>query len=165
MTAFALHSNAPAEPVIGRFVARGLHDEHNGTACAVIEGIDGRTHHLRFSSLDVTGDAKRGAIVETRLYDDDKGRKRLSLAVRSDLTIEAQIKARGATWLDRQLLAHDPVIANAGFGEEVQAAMKARTDRLIADGMARRQGQHIEFTRDLLANLRQREIKNAEPNP
>jgi len=158
VTGFALHTNAPAEPVIGRLVARGLHDELKGTAYAVIEGIDGRTHHVRFSGLDVTGDAKSGAIVETRLYDDDKGRKRLSLAVRSDLTIEAQIKARGVTWLDRQLLASDPVIAHAGFGEEVRAAMKARTKQLIEDGMAQRQGQRVQFARDLLATLRQREL-------
>ena len=36
-----------------------------------------------------------------------KARKRLSLATRSDLSIEAQVTAPGATWLDRQLLARD----------------------------------------------------------
>jgi type IV secretory pathway VirD2 relaxase len=38
---FALHGGAPAEPILGRFVERGLHDELKGTAYAVIEGIDG----------------------------------------------------------------------------------------------------------------------------
>jgi type IV secretory pathway VirD2 relaxase len=158
VAAFALHADAPAESVIGRLVARGLHDELQGTAYAVIDGIDGRAHHLRFSHLEMTGDAKEGAIVETRHYDDEKGRKRLALAVRSDLTIEAQIKARGATWLDRQLLARDPAIANTGFGGEVQAAMNARIDRLSEDGLARRQGQRTLFARDLLTTLRQREL-------
>ena len=102
---FALHGDQPAEPVLGRLVDRGLHDELKGTAYAIIDGVDGRTHHLVFSDLEMTGDAKPGAIVESRAYDDAAGRKRLSLATRSDLAIEAQISAAGATWLDRQLLA------------------------------------------------------------
>ena len=105
---FAIHGDAPAEPVLGRLVERGLHDELKGSAYAIVEGVDGRTHHLRFSDLEMTGDARPGAIVETRAYEDANGRKRLSLATRSDLTIEAQITAPGATWIDRQLLARDP---------------------------------------------------------
>src|SRR5258707_257539 len=83
-------SGAPTEPIVGRFAARGLHDELNGAAYAVIEGTDGRTHHLRFANLDMTGDARTGAVVETRAFEDDKGHKRLSLTVRSDLSVEAQ---------------------------------------------------------------------------
>ena len=53
-------------PVLGRLVARGLHDELKGSAYAIVEGVDGRTHHLRFSDLEMTGDAtarrhRRGA--------------------------------------------------------------------------------------------------------
>jgi type IV secretory pathway VirD2 relaxase len=158
ITGFALHGDAPADPVLGRLAARGLHDELNGLAYAVIEGIDGRTHHLRFSDLEMTGDAPPGAIVETRAYDDAKGRKRLALAVRSDLTVEAQATAPGATWIDRQLLARDPAIGNAGFGADVHAAMAARVDHLAAEGLARRQGQRVIFARDLLATLRRREL-------
>jgi Protein of unknown function (DUF3363) len=104
---FALHGDRPGEPVLGRLVERGLHDELKGTAYAIIEGVDGRTHHLVFPDLEMTGDARPGAIVETRSYDDAAGRKRLSLATRCDLTIETQIAAPGATWLDRQLLAKE----------------------------------------------------------
>jgi type IV secretory pathway VirD2 relaxase len=57
---FALHGNQATEQVQGRLVARGLHDELKGTAYAVIEGVDGRTHHLIFSDLEVTGDAMLG---------------------------------------------------------------------------------------------------------
>ncbi len=158
VTSFALHSGAPAEPVLGRLVARGLHDELNGMAYAVIEGIDGRTHHLRFPDIDMTGDAPPGAIVETRVYDDEKGRKRLSLAVRCDLAIEAQVTTPGATWIDRQLVRSDPPISHGGFGAEVRAAMVARTNHLVEEGLAHRQGQRVIFVRDLLATLRQREL-------
>jgi type IV secretory pathway VirD2 relaxase len=161
VSGFALHPGAPAEPIVGRLARRGLHDELNGTAYAVIEGVDGRTHHLRFSDLEMTGDAVPGAVVETRAYEDDKGRKRLALAIRSDLTIEAQVTAPGATWIDRQLLTRDPPIANAGFGADVRAAMSARTDHLVEEGLARRQGQRVLFARDLLATLRRREIDEA----
>ena len=122
-TGFALHGDQAADPVQGRLVARGLHDELRGTAYAVIDGVDGRTHHLIFSDLDVTGDAKPGAVVEMRSYEDGQGRKRSSLATRSDLTIETQVTAPGATWIDRQLLAKEVALSGNGFGAEVRQAM------------------------------------------
>jgi type IV secretory pathway VirD2 relaxase len=161
VSGFALHGDQPGDPVLGRLVARGLHDELNGSAYAVIEGVDGRTHHLRFADLELTGDAQPGAIVEARTYDDAQGRKRLSLATRSDLTLKAQVSADGATWLDRHLLAREPVATGGGFGTEVRAAMEQRIDHLAAEGLARRQGQRAVFSRDLLNTLRQRDLKAA----
>jgi type IV secretory pathway VirD2 relaxase len=155
---FALHNAPPETPVIGRLAARGLHDELAGTGYAVIEGIDGRSHHLRFSSLEMTGDAALGAIVESRAYTDDKGKVRQALAVRSDLGLEAQITASGATWLDRQLLTPDPRLANSNFGTEVREAMDTRREHLIEQGLAQRHGQRVIYARNLLATLRQREL-------
>src|SRR5579863_352159 len=106
-----------------------------------LAGIDGRTHHLNFSDLEMTGDAPAGAIVEARAYDDANGRRRLSLATRSDLSVEAQTTASGATWLDRRLLAKDPPLSSGGFGAEVRDAMEARIDHLAREGLARRQGR------------------------
>ena len=158
---FALHGDQPAEPVLGRLVERGLHDELKGTAYAVVNGVDGRTHHLVFSDLEVTGDAKPEAIVESRAYDDANGRKRLSLATRSDLAIEAQISAAGATWLDRQLLANEFAVGSGGFGAELRQAMDRRIDHLIEQDLARQQGQRVIFARDLLNTLRRRELDEA----
>jgi hypothetical protein len=67
-----------------------VHDELMGSAVAIVEGVDGRTHHLRFSDVEMIGDA----IVEARVYEAPVGRKRLSLVARSDLTVEAQIMER-----------------------------------------------------------------------
>ena len=158
---FALHGDQPAEPVLGRLIERGLHDELKGTAYAVINGVDGRTHHLVFSDLEMTGDAKPGAIVESRAYDDAAGRKRLSLATRSDLPIEAQISAAGATWLDRRLLAKESALSGGGFGAKVREAMARRIDHLVEQDLARRQGQRVIFARDLLNTLRRRELDEA----
>jgi type IV secretory pathway VirD2 relaxase len=154
---FALHGETVQDPVVGRLVARGLHDELKGSAYAIVEGVDGRTHHLRFSDLELTGDASPGAIVEVRAYEDANGRARLSLATRSDLTIEAQTVAPGATWLDRQLLAKGPAIGS-GFGAEVRDAMDARVDHLVDQSLAQRQGGRVLFARDLLTTLRRREL-------
>jgi type IV secretory pathway VirD2 relaxase len=158
---FALHGDQPAEPVLGRLVELGLHDELKGTAYAVIDGVDGHTHHLVFSDLEMTGDAKPGAIVESRAYDDATGRKRLSLATRSDLAIEAQISAAGATWLDRRLLAKESALSSDGFGAELRQAMDRRIDHLVEQDLARRQGQRVIFAPDLLNTLRRRELDEA----
>ncbi|QYU70875.1 DUF3363 domain-containing protein [Leptolyngbya sp. 15MV] len=145
--------------VVGRLVARGLDDELKGTAFAIVDGVDGRAHHLRFRGVEATSDAAPGAIVELRHFTDSKGRERSALAVRSDLPIEAQVTATGATWLDRRLVDVTPsILAGDGFGGEVRAALAARTDHLVSEGIARRQCQRVVFARDLLENLRQREV-------
>lgn len=158
VTAFALHRDGNADQVLGRLVARGLHDELKGSAYAIVEGVDGRTHHLQFSDLEMTGDALPGAIVEARSYEDAGGRQRLSLATRSDLSVEEQTTAPGATWLDRQLLAREPGTSGNAFGAEVREAMERRVDHLVEEGLARRQGQRVVFARDLLNTLRRQEL-------
>ena len=161
LTGFALHGDQAADPVQGRLVARGLHDELRGTAYAVIDGVDGSTHHIIFSDLEVTGDAKPGAVVEMRTYEDGQGRRRSSLATRSDLTIETQVTAPGATWIDRQLLAKEATLSGSGFGAEVREAMDRRVEHLAGEGLARRQGQRVIFARDLLNTLRKRDLSAA----
>jgi type IV secretory pathway VirD2 relaxase len=161
LTGFSLHGDQTADPVQGRLLARGLHDELRGTAYVVIEGVDGRTHHLIFSDLEVAGDAKPGAVVEMRAYEDGQGRRRSSLATRSDLTIEAQVTAPGATWIDRQLLAKEAALSGSGFGAEVREAMDRRIEHLAGEGLARRQGQRVIFARDLLDTLRKRDLTAA----
>ena len=122
-SSFVLTSETATIPVIGRLVARGLDDELKGTAYAVVDGIDGRTHHVKLPDLDAAG-ARSGSIVELRQFEDSNGRHRVALAVRSDLAIDTQVKASGATWIDRQLVAREPTsLSDGGFGAEVQAAM------------------------------------------
>jgi type IV secretory pathway VirD2 relaxase len=146
-------------PIIGRLVARGLDDELNGTAYAVIDGTDGRAHHVRLANLEAAGDTGPGGIVELRRFEDAAGRQRVALAVRSDLPLSAQIEASGATWLDRQLVAREPLsLSSCGFGQEAHQAMEARVEHLIREGLAHRQGQRVICARDLLATLRQREL-------
>jgi type IV secretory pathway VirD2 relaxase len=147
-------------PVIGRLVDRGLDDELKGTAYAVVDGVDGRTHHIKLPDLDAAADGPMGSVVELRKFDDAQGRRRVALAVRSDLSIERQITANGATWLDRQAIAREPVaLGQAGFGAEVRDAMERRTENLIDQGLAERQVGGVAFARNLIGTLRRRELE------
>ena len=157
----ALHEDANGERVIGRLVERGLHDELTGKAFAIVDGADGRIHHLRFPDLERTGDAAPGAIVETSAWTDRKGRQQMSLLVRSDFTLERQIGAGGATWLDRQLVSPRLKTVAGGFGSEVREALAKRADVLLEQGLAKRQGQKIVYARNLLGTLRDRDLANA----
>ncbi|KHJ53861.1 type VI secretion protein [Aureimonas altamirensis] len=156
---YVLAGETHGQPVIGRLVDRGLDDELNGTAWAVVDGVDGRTHHIRFADLESAGDSAPGSIVELRSFEDARGNRRTALAVRSDLSVEAQATAEASTWLDRQLVARDPVdLGGGGFGLEVKQALEARENHLVEEGLARREGQRIVFARNLLGTLRQREL-------
>jgi type IV secretory pathway VirD2 relaxase len=156
-----IHEPQASSPVVGRLVERGLHDELNGTAYAIVDGIDGRAHHVRLPDLAATGDAPVGGIVELRSYTDRNGCPAEVLAVRSDLALGAQVVAEGATWLDRQLIAREPShVADAGFGRDVKEALSARAEHLARQGLARRQGVRLLFVQDLLATLQDRELRS-----
>jgi type IV secretory pathway VirD2 relaxase len=158
---YAIDAQPPDAPIIGRLVDRGLHDELTGEAYAMIDGTDGRAHHVRFRGVEAFEHAPPiGGIVEVRRFGgQDDPLPTLVLATRSDLDLGAQVGARGATWLDHRLVERQPMpLAMGGFGGEVREAMKARTEHLIRDGLARRQGEHVTFERDLLATLRRREL-------
>ncbi len=156
---FVLSAEEIDTRVIGRLLDRGLHDELYGSAYAIVDGIDGRAHHIRFHDLEATGDSPPGSIVELRRYEDAKGRESVALAVRSDFSLAEQIHADGATWLDRQLVGRNPAeLGEGGFGREVKEALDARTEHLIEEGLARRAGQCVILARNLIATLRDREV-------
>nr|ART39226.1 H299 [uncultured bacterium] len=147
------------QPVVGRLVTRGLDDELKGTAYAVVDGIDGRAHHIRLSDLDAAGACTPGSIVELRAFDDARGMRRVALAIRSDLDIDHQIKAAGATWLDRQAIAKEPAsLSEGGFGGDVREALGRRAEHLIGQGLAERHGVQVRFARNLIDTLRRQEL-------
>ncbi len=148
-------------PVIGRLVEKGLHNEMTGEAYAVIDATDGQVHHVRFRGVEVFVTAPDiGGIVEVRCFGSpDDPKPTLTLANRSDLDLQQQITAPGATWLDHRLVEADPMpLADTGFGAEVRDAISARADHLTEQGLARRQGQRIILQRNMLSTLRNREL-------
>lgn len=156
---FVLAGEAMTDPVMGRLISRGLDDELSGSPFAVIDGADGRTHHVRLPNLEAAGDSAPGSIVELRRYEDRSGRARIALAVRSDLPLEAQVNADGATWLDRQLAGNrSAAISAGGFGAEVREALEQRADHLVQKGLAGRQGSRLVLASNLIETLRRREL-------
>ncbi|TIV96510.1 MAG: DUF3363 domain-containing protein, partial [Mesorhizobium sp.] len=63
---YVLAAESLDTPIVGRLLDRGLDDELSGTAYAVVDGVDGRTHHIRLGDLEATGDGPPGSIVELR---------------------------------------------------------------------------------------------------
>ncbi len=80
----------------------------------------------------------------------------------SFFSLEAQVGADGATWLDRQLLTKEPLaLRGERFGAEAAQAMRRRQEHLIEQGLAEREGQHVRYQRNLLRLLRRRELAAA----
>ncbi|CEF48552.1 unnamed protein product [uncultured bacterium] len=158
---YVIEGGQSTSQIMGRLVDRGLHDELTGEAYALIDGTDGRAHHVRFRGIEAFEHAPPvGGIVEVRRFGQSADpRPTLMLAIRSDLDLGEQISAKGATWLDHRLVERDPMpLAMGGFGREARDAMAARAEQLVQEGLARRQGQRIILQRELLNTLRRREL-------
>jgi hypothetical protein len=126
-------------------MARGLDDELRGTAFAIVDGIDGRVHHLKLPDIESASDGPIGGIVELRRFEDARGRQRIALVVRSDLNLDQQVAAEGATWLDRRLVARESAeLSRAGKA----AARRKVTVRLTRPCMkTRRQSGTVSVGR------------------
>jgi type IV secretory pathway VirD2 relaxase len=160
LDSYAVVSGPPEKPIAGRLIDKGLHDELTGTAYAVIDGTDGRTHHVLLPGIEALEHSpKLGGIVELRgLGRPGEEKPTLVLATRSDLDLAAQVNAPGATWLDHRLIERGAGLADGGFGAEVRRAMDRRTDHLVGEGLAHRFGERTVFERGMLDTLRKREL-------
>jgi type IV secretory pathway VirD2 relaxase len=161
---YMIDAGPSSSRIIGRLVDTGLHDELTGEAYAVIDGTDGRAHHVRFRGIEAFAHAPpAGGIVEVRQFGSSGDpRPTLVLANRSDIDLDRQVTAPGATWLDYRLVEREQMpLAMGGFGREVRDALAARAEHLAAEGLARRHGQRILPQRDLLATLRRRDLDTA----
>ncbi|MHC5307784.1 relaxase/mobilization nuclease domain-containing protein [Bartonella sp. LJL80] len=155
-------NNTP-KPVIGRLVEKGLHDELTGEAYAVIDGVDGKAHYVRFPNINVFEHAPQsGGIVELRPLENAKSKTpTMIMSLRSDFDLSQQIKAEGATWLDHRLVEHDPMkISNKGFGKEVIQSKKLRLEFLQQQGLAEIKNKRLQPVPNLISNLKEKEISN-----
>lgn len=162
---YTVHDDrGPATParIVGRVMDRGLADELKGSAYLVVDGVDGRVHHVGLPDLAELERAPRpGGVVKLRSGPDGSGHMRTSVRTLSDLSLDKQATAQGATWLDRELVSREKTaLADTGFGAEAREALAARTEHLVGDGLARRQAMRVVFANDLLNTLRERELAN-----
>ncbi|MFC3966963.1 DUF3363 domain-containing protein [Rhizobium lemnae] len=61
---FQIHGTAPATPIIGRVIDKHLTDELGENLTLVVDGIDGRTHHVSGFDAVRVEDARIGSVVE-----------------------------------------------------------------------------------------------------
>ncbi|BCA57502.1 hypothetical protein HMP06_0271 [Sphingomonas sp. HMP6] len=61
---FQIHDAAPAMPIVGRVVDKHLSDELGENLTLVIDGIDGRTHHISGVDQAKVADARIGSVIE-----------------------------------------------------------------------------------------------------
>ena len=85
----------------------------------------------------------------------------ISVDVRSYFPINRQVRAVGATWLDNLLMRPANDLGAAGFGQEVRAALAEREGFLVAEGLAESRNQRVMLAKNLLATLRNRDLKAA----
>jgi type IV secretory pathway VirD2 relaxase len=94
-----------------------------------------------------------------RFEEANRSQRPVRMTVLSWQNLEALPNAVGATWLDRQLVAKAPeAIAPTGMGFETGAALRARRQWLLDQGLSREQGGRIAFARNLLQTLERREL-------
>jgi type IV secretory pathway VirD2 relaxase len=216
---YVLHGEQAPSPIVGRVIGKGLTDELGERLALIVDGVDGRVHHVTVGEAATVEEAKIGSIVEIapsaasprpadrniaelargtgdyhpsthrgiaeaavlrvpgadyesyiqshirrlealrragiveridadhwripgdfekRAADYDAQRRgRMSIRLLSNLDLESQISADGATWLDRELMStHRLPIVQGGFGAEVRHAMERRKDTLVMKGHA-----------------------------
>ena len=74
--------------------------------------------------------------------------------------LEKLVGAEAATWLDRELIAADPMpLRDAGFGREVRAAQAQRRQWLVTQGLAQERDGGVRFQSGMIAALQQRELR------
>ena len=129
-----------------------------------------QAHVRRLEALRMEGVVERVAEGVWRVPADlpDQGRKYdtqrlggVSVTLHSHLSIARQVRAIGATWLDRQLIGGAMDVGERGFGAEVRDALRQRADFLVEQGLAERRGPRVILARNLLATLRDRDMATA----
>ena len=128
-------------------------------------------HVRRLEALRRAGIVKRIAdgvwrvppdlLQKAKQHDAQKGAG-LAIELRSHLPINQQLRAIGATWLDKQLVGGGLGLACQGFGAEVRDAMRDRIDFLVDKGFAeRRDDQRIRIERSVMGALQDVELITA----
>src|SRR6185312_9810133 len=95
-----------------------------------------------------------------RAYDAQRSQG-VRIDIHAEMPIQQQVRAIGATWLDRQLVSRVDSFAPTGFGADVKGALLQRKMFLVEQKLATLQGERVILARDLLSTLRARDIESA----
>ncbi|WP_232496206.1 relaxase/mobilization nuclease RlxS [Novosphingobium kaempferiae] len=81
------------------------------------------------------------------------------VAVLADRPLEQLAFHDGPTWLDRQSMATEPSRLDGRMGAEVKRALQLRQQWLVEQGLAELNGDTVRYRANMLATLRQRELR------
>lgn len=125
-------SEPEAAPVVGRLLDRGLSDEHSGDEYLIVDGADGRVHHIEAAQAP-SDDArpKVGDVVRIT----SPGDAEAEVERVDGRQLAARVDYNGPTWLDKELVQNTIDPASEGFGSELQAALAARHAKLSEWGL------------------------------
>ena len=165
----------PADRTIAELAHNGVYRTAEHLAVARADDRPGRdpegfveAHARRLEALRRAGIVERleegvwrvaGDLVERGRAYDARRAGGIQVEVRSYLPIERQVRAVGATWLDRLLVEQRDDLPPTGFGSEVRAALGDRVGFLVREGLAERRAQGTTLARNLLETLRARELE------
>jgi hypothetical protein len=76
----------------------------------------------------------------------------------SPVSIERQVSALGATWLDRELTTPTLKPENEGFGREMREALDRRRQWLLAENFAREANGRVTYPGRMLSDLQRAEL-------
>jgi len=83
----------------------------------------------------------------------------VAVATLSSQPLEKLVGAEAATWLDRELVAADPVqLRDAGFGHDAREAQARRRQWLVAQGFAEEVEGRTTFRAGMISALQRREL-------
>lgn len=99
----------------------------------------------------------------TEQYERDRAKNApVRTQVLSSLPLDQQVRAIGATWLDRQLAeGADKKLGDAGFGAEARAACAARRTFLLREGFISENAANKRLPMSVLRALERRDLKEA----
>ncbi len=64
MDRYVLHGEEASQPVIGRVIGKRLTDDLGDKVALIVDGVDGRTHHVALGDKAIAADAPMGSILE-----------------------------------------------------------------------------------------------------
>ncbi len=89
----------------------------------------------------------------------DQARYPGQLVLLSAFSLDQQVTAEGATWLDRQLVGSEVIdLRGDRFGKAAEDALLRRQDNLVEHRLAERDGKTTRYQRNLLMLLQRKEL-------
>lgn len=126
-------------PIIGRVIQRGFLDEHRDRHYLIVDGVDGRVHHLDIGRAAATEPTPEGAIVRVA--------PRSASARDVDRTIAEIARENGGSYSVTLHLRHDPSASQA-FAEthvrRLEAMRRAGAVERLSDGSWDIAADHVE---------------------